>query len=669
MKKSLLTTTAVVVTAAMLATGCGAQAPAPAEAPAAETEVVAAETEAPAEETVAVEEETEAPAEEAAPAEGVAEIVYSNINYDFAADYQAEREALNINSQAADIDLHIEYENGASGNCIVAGIGEGNEDYYLNTFIAGVPVKFSSIEGAIASATSSKAGDLEVVDGTATVTPAPINLKDADDEIITITMEDGTEYHVHTAHELLPGFELTGEGVAEANKGVYSFAVDKFMLRVNTEGELIYARNFGSVGECMAENFQRQETKDGVMYTAFIELRPQFRNANGGYSSGFYLVMDENYRDVDEVHLLANTEENHTHGEGYLDQHEFVAIAPGHYLTLSYTPELVENLPEGVEGLDGGNTGWVWAGVFQEVKDGEVLHEINTTDYPLLYESAVEKLDYAHSTTEGVTVTVGQNEIQSYADGIMDYVHVNSLDYTCDAEGNTDKLLVSMRDQSAVYQFDINSGEIEWILGGKASTLGGYDEFTTDRLDEAGNEFKALTFGQHFARYTNLNEDRTLSGNPEISVFDNQTGNGPFVVTPDMCGGVPTITRTFKAAIDPAAGTATVSDVIVGKDLNDLTGKYHNASHCGSVQYDAADSVTIGWGLHGVIDNIGAFAPEGTFVDPATGFMDLRQGSIPVFTEYDPTTNTVNFELTVTRNPLIESHEGLFSYRTYKTAE
>lgn len=29
-----------------------------------------------------------------------------------------------------------------------------------------------------------------------------------------------------------------------------------------------------------------------------LELEPTYRNAMGGYSSGYYLVMDENYTDI-----------------------------------------------------------------------------------------------------------------------------------------------------------------------------------------------------------------------------------------------------------------------------------------------------------------------------------------------------------------------------------
>lgn len=597
--------------------------------------------------------------------ESVADISYANINYDFKDQIQAEKEATKLVPQAADIKIAVADEKGATGVELVSATDSSNTtDYYLNALVAGNKLNFTSKDGAeIVSASSNISGEQQVKDGAFSIVPATLKAAEPVDEVITVTLKDGSSYNVHTLNEMMPSMSITGSGVSKENAGVYDFALDKFLLRVNTDGELVYYRNLGSVGELMAENFAKQVTENGSCFTYFAELHKDYRQANGGYSSGMYVVMDDNYVEDDYVTLLPNDDANHTHGEGYLDQHEFVVLGEDHYLTLSYTPELVNNLPDTVKGLNDGNTAYVWAGVFQEVKDGKVLKEINTTDYPMLYESAVEKIDYANSTDHGTTVTINNNQIPSLADGWMDYVHPNSLDYTLDKDGNVDKLLVSMRDQSAVYQFDFASGAMEWILGGKASTLTGYDNYASERKDDNGNAFNALTFGQHYVRYTNRNADGTMDGNPEISVFDNHTGSAPFITAAE----IPTLTRTFKAVIDEKAKTATISDVVNGTDLNQKTDKYHIASHCGSVDYFNEDSVVIGWGLHAVIDNIGKMAPEGTIGDK--GYNDLRIGSRPIFTEYDQKNDTVTFELSADRNPLCQSHEAFFSYRTYKTLD
>ena len=589
------------------------------------------------------------------------DIDYAKVEFDYADQIASEMAAVKLVPDAAAIELTAEDENGASGSVLIGSIDEANTtDYFMNAYVAGNAVNFA---GGIASAQSSVNGALPVANGSLSYVPAAIDGKAVTDEVITFTMNSGTTYKVHMIPECFPALEITGEGVEADNAGVYSFALDKFMIRVNTEGEIVYFRNMGQVGEeLMVENLAPQTLSDKQYYSMFVELHPEFRNANGGFSSGFYLVMDENYKDIDQVTLAANEEENHKHGVGYLDQHEFLVMGDNHYMLLSYTPLLVENLPASIQGIGGESKAYVWAGIMQEVQDGKVVSEVNTADYPLIYESAVEKIDYAGSTDQGVTVVVGQNEVFSMADGIQDYTHVNSIDYTLDPDGTADKILVSMRDQSAVFQFDIDTGALEWILGGKASTLSGYEEYAEPRTDDNGAEFMALTFGQHFARYTNKAEDGTIDGNVEISVFDNHTGVAPFLTVMQPANK----TRVFKAAIDEAAGTAEIFDVVNGLDLNEKTGKYHNASHCGSVQYENDNAVVIGWGLHGVIDNFGPMVPDGTMKD--AGFDDLRIGSIPVVTEYDMANDKVTFELSGTRNPNEVNSEAFFSYRTYKSA-
>ena len=583
--------------------------------------------------------------------------------------------------EAAKIGIAASDEKGASGVVLTASKKYQNE-YCLNALVAKHKISLKATgDNKIESAVSSNAdSDIAIVDGKVEFTPAAINAGNPVDEVITVTMSDKTEYKVHTLNDMMPGMNIENNGVEKDDKGVYTFALDHFFLRVNTEGELVYYRYIpqeevtvdsrGNTAENMAENFAAQDAIDGSRYyTAFIELKPDYRNAMGGFSSGYYLVMDENYVDIDRATMEPTTE----HGEGYLDQHEFVVLGEDHYINLSYTPILAENLPSTVKGIDGGNTAYVWTGIIQEVKDGEVIKEINTADYPFLYDSAVESINYSESTWDGVPTTAGQEQVaNNFAAGVKDYVHVNSVDYTLDTKGNTDKILVSMRDQSAVYQFDFDSKNIDWILGGKASTLTGYDEYTTTRKDDNGVAFKALTFGQHFARYTNKDENGMITGNTEISVFDNQTGIGPFLTSPTFPGAAPTKTRTFEATIDETNKTATISNVINGTDLTDKNGKYHIASHCGSVQYDSATSVTIGWGLHGVIDNIPGYVPADkiTVSDKNYPNIALKQGSRPVFTDYNPTTGTISFELTPVRNQMnSKSPDALFSYRTYKTVD
>lgn len=605
--------------------------------------------------------------------QSIAPIEYSNVYFNYAGQIRKQRANVALVPQEADVPFTVADEKGATGVVLVKASAEADTEYYMNALVAGdklviAPKDDATITSVVSDNTENIATKAE--DGTWTIVPGALKIENGvvKGEKITVTIADDS-YVINTVSDCIPGLTVGANTVSAENAGVYTMAIDKFMLRINTSGEVVYYRNMLCVGELMAENFQRQETKDGVFYTMFVELNEDFRHAQGGYSSGMYVVMDENYNEIDEVLMLPNSDVNHKHGTGYLDQHEFVVIGKDHYLTLSYTPLRVSNLPEEIKGVDGTSVAYVWAGIFQEVKNGKVVKEINTTDYPLLYESAVEKINYAGSSDEGAIFDLNVNgqvvPTWFLSEGWQDYVHPNSLDYTLKADGSVDKLLVSMRDQSAVYQFDMKSGEIEWILGGKASTLTGYDAYTKTRKDDNGVEFKALTFGQHFARYTNKNADGTVSGNPVISVFDNQTGSAPFLTMPTP---YPTLTRVFKAEINEAAKTAKVSDVIDGTYLNTKTDKYHIASHCGSVEYKNVNAVVIGWGLHAVVDNIGPFVPDTAApTDPSYG--PLHRGDRPIVSEYDMANDEVTFELSAQRNNNVKSSEALFSYRTYKTAE
>ena len=621
--------------------------------------------------TSAATEESAAGAQDATSAEAeeevssVTEIDYANVTFDFSEQIAEQKASVVTVPEAAAIDIELSDAKGVTGMVLVGSLDEAKtSDFFLNAYAAGDELTLNAKDGAaIKSVSSSVNGDITVTDGAASFVPAALDASEPTDEIITVTMEDGTEYNIHTWPEAIPDMTVTGEGVAAEDAGAYYFTLDKFLLCVNTEGELVFYRDINCIGELMIENFAPQNVNGKTYYSAFIELNRDFRNFMGGFSSGMYVLMDENFNEIDQITLAENDDPNHTHGEGYLDQHEFVMMDENHYILLSYTPLLVNNLPDTVEGIDGTSSAYVWAGIIQEVKDGKVISEVNTADYPLLYDSAVEKIDYANSTDQEIVVNMNGNEIPSKSDGWMDYVHVNSVDYTLDEDGTADKILVSMRDQCAVYQFDIDTGALEWILGGKASTLGGYEEYAETRADENGTEFQALTYAQHFARYTNKAADGTIDGNVEISVFDNNTGSAPFSTTAE----IPNLTRTFKATIDMDANTATISNVINGVDLNQKTDKYHLASHCGSVQYESDSSVAIGWGCHGVIDEIGAMAPEGTFAD--AGYDDLRQGDHPVVTDYNPSTDTVTFELSATRSPMENTTEAMFAYRVYKAAE
>lgn len=145
---------------------------------------------------------------------------------------------------------------------------------------------------------------------------------------------------------------------------------------------------------------------------------------------------------------------------------------------MSYIPVYVNNIPSDLTERDG-FPGRVVANVIQEVKDGKVIFEWDSTDYVELYEMSVEGNNFDLEDTMW-----------------CDYVHINSMDI-CGNDGN---IIVSMRHNDAVMEINRKTGEIEWILGGIHDMFGLTEEQKMCR--------------QHFARFT---EEGT------ITVFDNST--------------------------------------------------------------------------------------------------------------------------------------------------
>ena len=60
-----------------------------------------------------------------------------------------------------------------------------------------------------------------------------------------------------------------------------------------------------------------------------------------------------------------------------------------------------------------------------------------------------------------------------------------------------------------------------------------------------------------------------ITGNTQISLFDNHTGIGPFLTSPTYPGAPTTQTRTLQVSINEKKGTAKVYNAIKGTDLTD----------------------------------------------------------------------------------------------------
>ena len=139
-----------------------------------------------------------------------------------------------------------------------------------------------------------------------------------------------------------------------------------------------------------------------------------------------------------------------------------------------------------------------------------------------------------------------------------DAYHINSLQLTDDG-----KALVSMRNTSAGYLFDVETGKFEWQLGGKHSTF--------DIAPDAQFEW------QH---------DLQLQDDSTLTLFDNHcceiTGAGEYL--PSDRGS-----RALRLKLDTAKRTATVSEAF-------SHGDGFRSQYMGNTQILDNGNVFVGWG-------------------------------------------------------------------------
>jgi Arylsulfotransferase (ASST) len=154
------------------------------------------------------------------------------------------------------------------------------------------------------------------------------------------------------------------------------------------------------------------------------------------FGAGKYVIANRAYEEIASVT---------THGILRADYHEMTLTDRGTALMIGY-----RIVKRDLTGKDGPRNGWVATGVVQEVDvaTGKVLFEWTALDH----------IPIAHS----------QVGLRAYGTGTRadpyDYIHLNSV--TEEPDGS---LLISARNTSAVYRVDRETGEVDWILGGKAS--------------------------------------------------------------------------------------------------------------------------------------------------------------------------------------------------------
>lgn len=316
-----------------------------------------------------------------------------------------------------------------------------------------------------------------------------------------------------------------------------------WLCKMDTNSNIIYYKYC----EDDFEDFRPYEAEDGSLYYGY--RTPYFSEKQRAIIKGETLtedkqvIMDKNYHIVKEIPGIIDQDGNYT--DTALDSHDFIFFDLDHYITLSYVPKYVYNVPDKLSKRDGFPSR-VMAAVIQEVEDGKIVLEWDSTDYPEFYEMSVEGNRFDMTEVKW-----------------CDYVHVNSMDI-CPNDGN---IIISMRNTDSIVEINRENGSIEWVLGGK--------------MDQFHLEDEQKTARQHYARYT---KEGT------ITVFDNSTNysNSNLGAANGYEGNGTGYPRVVEYKLDEA-----------NKKLLGFTSyeyKMPQSEFMGSAQKLAEDQFVIGWG-------------------------------------------------------------------------
>lgn len=285
-------------------------------------------------------------------------------------------------------------------------------------------------------------------------------------QALSIELDDRT-YTVQLYPTTMPPLTVTELG---SLPGTILLSPGRYLLILDHTGELLFYRRCpGQVWD-----FRRHELPGGVIRYSYV-------------MDGDAYVLDQDFNPVETFHPLATS----THPDYQQDDHDFLMLGPEHVIMTAYVPRTVTNIPSWIPQPPGGAN--VVAGFVQEVDDGGVVFEWDSTDHPELYELSTEGNDFLG--------------------GGADYAHLNSVDLD-PSDGN---LILSFRHLDCVLKVDRHTGDILWRLGGHD------DSFDTSEDQLTSHQHSAHMIGPNRLQ---LFDNGVASGASRILTYDLDPVNG-----------------------------------------------------------------------------------------------------------------------------------------------
>lgn len=260
-------------------------------------------------------------------------------------------------------------------------------------------------------------------------------------EIKSTINNDSRTFYIRTMPSDFPEYKLVGESEYEGDYYLTLQPKPFYMMKISNDGKVLYYKKDDTNPFF---DFKKHNINGKVRYS-YLEVNRNIPTVGLFYELGDIVILDENYNEIDRVTLKDNGEVKADSG---VENHDFIMIDDGHYIVSSYELRIVDNVSEDIKSA--GSSTKVIASVLQEIKDGEVIWQWDSTDYPELYSLSVEGNNFTNSSSW------------------QDYVHFNSI--TIDEKDNN--LVCSFRNLDSVIKLDRDTGDIVWILGGNGDQFG-----------------------------------------------------------------------------------------------------------------------------------------------------------------------------------------------------
>ena len=260
-----------------------------------------------------------------------------------------------------------------------------------------------------------------------------------------------------------------------------SWVYSRDIAMLDGKGNVVWSKHEDQPAEGLTTGWWdfKKHVVDGKTYYSYHDQTGAYDSYGlTGYAPGERVILDENFNEAKRIRFEAS--DVVAKGDP-LDGHDFLMIDLDHYILSGYIHEEVHNVP----GHESGSK--VVYSYLQEVKDGKVVWDWRSANYPELY---------------GLTVTDGTPDANDYANektDAPDIMHFNAM--RLDDNGN---LVCSFRNLSTVLCLDRtkDKDQILWKLSGAG------DEFGLADYEKSSCQHYVSVDGNRITVYDNGNKNQ-----------------------------------------------------------------------------------------------------------------------------------------------------------------